>query len=98
MSGGERLDLPAVLSALERLTEEELVQLNHIIVARLRLMRQIHSHNKMMMFRVGQPVRFTSGTGQVIRGVVKSHNRKSVTVWSETHGSWRVAPEFRVPE
>ena len=86
------MDLPAVLSALERLTEEELIQLNHIIVARLRLMGEVKSHGKMMQFRLGQPVRFTAGSGQVIRGVVKSHNRKSVTVISQTHGIWRVGP------
>ena len=88
------MDMPAVLSALERLTEEELVQLNHLIVARLRIMRDIRSHNKMMNFRVGQAVRFRTGSGEVVRGVIKSHNRKSVTVLTDTMGSWRVSPEF----
>ena len=38
-------NLPAVLSVLDRLTEDELVQLNHVVVQRLRLMRQIRSHS-----------------------------------------------------
>ncbi len=94
MSTTDTPNLPAVLSVLDRLTEEELIQLNHIVVERLRLIRQIHSHGKMMNFRLGQRVRFTSTSGQVIRGFVKSHNRKSVTVLSETHGTWRVAPDL----
>ena len=98
MSEAVRMDLPAVLSALERLTEEELVQLNHIIVARLRLMREIKSHDKMMQFRLGQSVKFTAASGETIHGVVKSHNRKSVTVISQTQGIWRVSPAFLEPD
>ena len=94
MSDSVRMEMPAVMSALEQLTEEELVQLNHVIVARIRLIQQIRTHNKMFDFRVGQRVRFSSASGEVIRGVVKSHNRKSVTVLSETSGSWRVSPQF----
>ena len=98
MSDAEDTDLPAVLSVLDRLTEEELVQLNHVIVARLRLMQQIRSHNQMMNFRIGQAVRFTTVTGQVIRGRIKSLNRKSVTVFSDTSGTWRVAPALLQPD
>ncbi|HWP41400.1 MAG TPA: hypothetical protein VNL70_10780, partial [Tepidisphaeraceae bacterium] len=52
--------LPRVLPVLEMLTEEELVQLNHIVVARLRLMQQIRAHGAMTQFRIGQRVRFTN--------------------------------------
>jgi len=94
MNASDPPNLPALLSVLERLTEEELVQLNHVIVARLRLMQQIRSHGQMMNFRIGQAVHFTTAAGQVIRGVVKSHNRKSVTVLSDAQVAWRVAPGF----
>jgi hypothetical protein len=92
MNDAQNHNLPALLSVLERLTEEELVQLNHVIVARLRLMQQIRSHDQMMNFRIGQAVHFTTDTGQVIRGIIKSHNRKSVTVLSDAQVAWRVAP------
>jgi hypothetical protein len=92
MSDSNRSNLPALVSVLERLTEEELVQLNHVIVARLRLIQQIRSHGQMMNFRIGQAVHFTTATGEVIRGIIKSHNRKSVTVLSDAHVAWRVAP------
>jgi hypothetical protein len=98
MNDTEPSDLPAVLSVLDCLTEEELVQLNHVIVARLRLLQQIRSHNQMMNFRIGQTVRFTAATGAVIRGVIKSLNRKSVTVLTDAQVAWRVSPALLEPD
>jgi hypothetical protein len=85
-------NLPKVLSVLDLLTEEELVQLNHVIVARIRLMQQIRSHGQMMNFRLGQRVRFTSSSGQLVRGVITRHNRKSVTLIADDGMQWRVSP------
>jgi hypothetical protein len=86
--------LPAMVSVLEPLTEEELVQLNHVIVARLRLMRQVRAHGQMMNFHIGQAVRFDDGRGQLVRGMVKSHNRKSVTIVTDCGCQWRVSPHL----
>jgi hypothetical protein len=91
-------NLPKVLSVLDRLTEEELVQLNHVIVERLRLMRQIRSHGQMMNFRIGQRVRFTTASGEIIRGVISRYNRKSVTIVSDLRSQWRVSPALIEPE
>ena len=85
-------NLPRVLSVLEMLTEEELVQLNQIVVARLRLMQQIHAHGAMMNFRIGQRVRFADSSGQLVRGVLARLNRKTVTIVTDTGHEWRVAP------
>lgn len=87
-------NLPRVLSALEMLTEEELVQLNHVIVQRLRLMQQIRAHGKMINLRVGQRVKFKSPNAEVVRGTISRMNRKSVTVVTEGNGQWLVAPEL----
>lgn len=98
---GESTDgggLPRVLSVLDQLTEEELSHLNHVIVARLRLMQQIREHGRMMNLHVGQSVRFTTSGGQLIRGVVARHNRKSVTVVTPEGGQWRVSPSLLQPE
>jgi hypothetical protein len=86
--------LPRVLSALELLTEEELRQLNHVVVQRLRLMQQIRAHGQMLNFRVGQSVAFADSTGRLVRGIIARHNRKSVTVVTPDGHQWRVAPEF----
>lgn len=91
-----RQNLPRVLSVLDLLTEEELVQLNHVIVQRLRLM-QLRAHGQMLNFRVGQRVRFTSSTGQTVQGVIARHNRKSVTVVTSDGAQWRVSPGFLEP-
>ena len=91
-------NLPRILSVLDLLTEEELVQLNHIIVQRLRLMQQIQAHGQMLNFRLGQRVRFTSADGQTVGGAITRHNRKSVTIIADDGRQWRVAPSFLQPE
>jgi hypothetical protein len=85
-------NLPRVLSVLDLLTEQELVQLNHVIVQRLRLMQQIRAHGQMVNLRVGQTVTFNDSAGQLIRGVIARHNLKSVTVVTPQGVQWRVSP------
>lgn len=85
-------NLPRILSVLDRLTEEELSQLNHVIVQRLHLMQQIRAHGAMMNFRIGQKVRFLASSGQIVRGTIARHNRKSVTLITPDGAQWRVSP------
>ncbi len=85
-------NLPKVLSVLDRLTEEELVHLNHVIVERIRLMQQIRAHNEMINFHIGQSVQFTAASGEMVKGVISRHNRKSVTVVTPDGMQWRVSP------
>ena len=90
-------NLPKVLSVLDQLTEEELVQLNRVVVARLRLIQQIREHGRMMEFRLGQNVQFTDSAGRLLRGVVARYNRKSVTVVTGDGLQWRVSPSLLRP-
>ncbi|HEY2587149.1 MAG TPA: hypothetical protein VGI81_15485 [Tepidisphaeraceae bacterium] len=57
-------------------------------------MQQIREHGHMMNLHVGQPVRFTTAAGQLIRGVIARHNRKSVTVVTKDGRQWRVSPSL----
>jgi len=41
---------------IDALTESELIDLNHRIVARLRFLRQLHAHATMLEFRIGERV------------------------------------------
>jgi hypothetical protein len=91
-------NLPKILSVLDLLTEDELAQLNHIIIQRLRLMQQIRAHGAMMTLRIGQRVHFTSSTGQLVRGIITRHNRKSVSLVTDDGRQWRVAPQFIQPD
>jgi len=43
---------------IDALSEDELVELNHKIVARLRFLSQMRSHSEMLDFRIGEKVRF----------------------------------------
>jgi hypothetical protein len=70
----------------------ELVQLNHVIIARLNMMQQLRAHSAMTNFRVGQRVKFTTSDGRIIRGVLSRYNRKSVTLVTQDGAQWRVAP------
>jgi hypothetical protein len=97
MSQSIDANLPKVLSVLDRLTEEELVQLNHVVIERLRLIQQIRSHGQMMNFRLGQRVQFNNASGQMIRGVITRYNRKSVTVIADDGIQWRIAPGLLQP-
>jgi len=77
---------------IDSLSEEELLDLNHKIVARLRFLREMRSHVQMLDFRIGERVRFQpSGRPEVI-GTITRYNKKSVTVITDSGGHWNVAP------
>ncbi len=77
---------------IDSLSEEELLELNHKIVARLRFLREMRSHVQMLDFRIGERVRFQpSGRPEVI-GTLTRYNKKSVTVITDAGEHWNVAP------
>ncbi|MDQ3287153.1 MAG: hypothetical protein M3Q42_02620 [Pseudomonadota bacterium] len=79
---------------IDRLSEEELVDLNHRVVERLRFIRQARAHHAMLQFRIGELVYFEpEGRGRV-RGVIVRYNKKSVSVLSPDGQQWRVSPGF----
>lgn len=43
---------------IDRLTEEELIELNHRTVERLKFLESMHAHKEMMQFNIGQRVSF----------------------------------------
>jgi hypothetical protein len=79
---------------IERLSEAELIDLNHRIVARLRLLRQAQTHIEMMEFGIGERVMFQSSSQQTIVGTVTRFNRKTVTVVTHTGQPWNVSPRL----
>ena len=77
---------------INSLSEEELVELNHKVVARLRFLREMRSHVQMLDFRIGERVRFQpSGRPEVI-GTLIRYNKKTVTVITDSGQHWNVAP------
>jgi hypothetical protein len=79
---------------IDLLSEQELIDLNHKIVSRLRFLREMRSHSAMMHFRIGEKVRFhPSGHPEVV-GTLTRYNKKSVTVIAEDGMRWNVHPSF----
>lgn len=79
---------------IDGLTETELVDLNHRICARIRLLREVRAHEQMLAFRVGDRVSFDGHRGERVTGVVTRYNRKTVTVVTDAGRQWNVAPTF----
>lgn len=79
---------------ISKLAEAELVELNHRIVARLKFLQETRTHHQMLSFDVGERVRFQPPGHDPKTGVIIKHNRKTVTVVTDDHHQWNVAPVF----
>ena len=77
---------------IDLLSEAELVDLNHRVVERLRMLDQLRAHGQMLEFSIGDRVAFTPHGRPTVMGVVAKYNRKTVTVIAENGLRWNVAP------
>jgi len=78
--------------SIDGLSEDELIELNHRIIARLRLLREMRSHVQMMDFQIGEKVAFRPPGEPEIRGTLIRYNKKSVTIIAENGQRWNVHP------
>ena len=85
---------------IDRLTEEELVDLNHRIVERLRFLQHARAHASMLEFRIGDRVTFTPAGRPPVVGILTRYNRKSVGVLADNGQRWNVSPALlrRMPQ
>jgi hypothetical protein len=86
-----------MLIDLTRLSEEELVDLNHRIVERLHFIRSAKRLTELSRFSVGMVVEFTTDDGRTIQGQITRLNRKTATVCCTPSGHWRVSPSLLRP-
>lgn len=77
-----------------RLDEAQLVELNRRIVARLKYLQEARTHRQMLSFNVGDRVSFHPPGHDPKTGVIVKYNRKTVTVVTDDHHQWNVAPVF----
>src|SRR5205807_4779487 len=77
---------------IDSLSEEELVELNHKVVARIRFVREMRSHVQMLNFRIGERVRFLPTGRPEVVGILTRYNKKTVTVITDSGQHWNVAP------
>jgi hypothetical protein len=79
---------------IDKLSEAELVELNHRIVERLRFLESLHNHREMLQFSIGEKVSFEApGRGRQI-GTLVRYNKKSVTVVTDHGQKWTVSPHL----
>ena len=77
---------------IDKLSEADLIDLNHRIVERLRFLHQMRSHSQMLDFKIGERVTFHPDGQPALFGIVTRYYRKTVTVITETGQRWNVAP------
>jgi hypothetical protein len=77
---------------IDALTEEELIDLNNRIVARLRFLNQMRAHVEMLDFKIGDRVTFQPEGRPPITGMLTRYNKKSVTVVTDRGERWNVSP------
>lgn len=77
---------------IDKLTEAELIDLNHRVVARLRFLGQMRAHAKMLEFKIGDRVAFQAEGRPPVVGMLTRYNRKTVTVVTDSGEQWNVPP------
>lgn len=76
---------------IDKLTERELIDLNHRIVERPRFMQHARAHVTMLRFSMGDRVTFEPDMRSPIPGVIVRHKKKSVSVLTDDGQRWTVA-------
>jgi hypothetical protein len=79
---------------IDRLSEAELVDLNHRIVERLRFLQQTRAHARMLEFSIGDRVCFHAGEYGLVEGLLTRYNKKTVTVIADGGRQWNVSPSL----
>jgi hypothetical protein len=79
---------------IDKLTEAQLIDLNHRIVARLKFLQQMRTHAHMLDFSIGETVSFQPEGRPVLTGVIAKYNRKTVTIITSNGEQWNVSPAF----
>jgi hypothetical protein len=77
---------------IDRLSEAELVDLNHRVVARLRFLQQARTHADMLAFKIGDRVVFQPPGQRSVTGMLTRYNQKTVTVITDEGRQWNVSP------
>jgi len=86
------VDRVSAVEAIKRLSEEDLLFLNRLIVERLKLISQAKSTCLMAGFTRGDRVGFQAPDGRSLQGIVLRLNKKTVSVATEDGHQWNVAP------
>lgn len=78
---------------IDSLSEEELIELNHKVLARLRFLHQMRSHSAMLGFRIGERVKFHPDGRPAVFGTLTRYNKKTVTVVTDSATARKSRPD-----
>ena len=78
-------------------SDEDLVMLNHAIIATLKERQGKRERQELRRFSVDQPVSFQGPEGGPLSGRIVRVNQKTLTIATE-HGLWRIDPDYVVKE
>jgi hypothetical protein len=77
---------------IDKLSEEELIDLDDRIVERLRSLSEMRTHSKMLDFKIGDRVTFHPHRRPPVVGMLTRYNKKLFTVITDSGQHWNVAP------
>ena len=85
---------------IDKLSEPELIELNHRVVARLNFLGEMRAHAAMLQFGIGERVCFQPAGQAPVIGIVTRYNKKTVTVIANDGRHWTVYPALlsKVPQ
>jgi len=78
---------------IDKFAEQELRDLNHRIVERLKFLSDMKAHQSMMRFDIGSKISFEADEGRVF-GTLFKFNKKTVSILTEGNVQWNVAPQL----
>ncbi len=90
----DRRDTGRIEEFIKDLGQEELLYLNRLIVERLKLLSQARATVAMARFNIGELVRFNTDDGRTIAGRIIKLNKKTISILTNDHQRWNVAPVF----
>ena len=79
---------------INKLTEQELIELNHQIVERIKFLQSMRVQANMMEFSIGEEVSFSPSRNVIIHGKIAKYNKKTVTVLTDDGEKWNVPPSL----
>jgi hypothetical protein len=79
---------------LNRLSEEELIELNHKIIQHLGFIRETRSRHHILKFNIGDVVSFSPEPGRIVSGTIVRLNQKTVSMVTKEGCHWRVSPSY----
>ena len=79
---------------IDTLTEQELIELNHKIVERLKFLESMRAHQEMITFGIGETVSFSPPGRGELTGVLVKYNQKTVTILTKDRQKWNVSPHL----